>query len=193
MDQLDPKTTALVVIDLQKPIVAMPLAPHSGPDVVKRTSDLARAVRAGGGMVAQVRVRFHDGKEALNQPSDEPSMSRSMASLPADFFEFAPDLSVEDADLQIVKKQWGAVYGTDLDLQLRRRGVTTVILCGVATNFGVESTARDLWELNYALVFAEDAISSRSEELHRFPIQHIFPRLGRVASTADVLTALKAA
>ena len=190
MDKLDPKTTALIVIDLQKPIVAMALAPHAGPDVVKRSSDIARALRAGGGVVVHVRVKFHDLLDALQKPADEPSMARTMGSLPPDFFEFAADLSVEESDLQIVKRQWGAVYGTDLDLQLRRRGITTVIMCGVATNFGVESTARDLWERNYAMVFPEDAISSRSEELHRFPVQHVFPRLGRVVSTADVLSAL---
>ena len=79
MDKLDPKTTALVVIDLQKPIVAMALAPHSGPDVVKRSSDIARALRAGGGVVVQVRVKFHDLLDALQKPADEPSMARTMS------------------------------------------------------------------------------------------------------------------
>jgi nicotinamidase-related amidase len=188
---LDPRTTALVVIDLQKPVVAMADQPHSGADVVKRSSDLARAVRAGGGVVAQVRVKFHDFKDAPQKLADEP-MARALSSLPDNWFEFADGLSVEPSDLQIVKRQWGAVYGTDLDLQLRRRGIDTVIMCGIATNFGVESTARDLWERNYAMVFPEDAMTSRSVELHRFPVQYIFPRLGRVRSTAEVLGALKA-
>ena len=80
-----------------------------------------------------------------------------------------------------------------LDLQLRRRGVRTVILGGISTNFGVESTARDLWERNYALVFAEDAMASRTPEMHRFPVEHIFPRIGLVRSTDDVLGALETA
>ena len=90
----------------------------------------------------------------------------------------------------MTKRQWGAFYGTDLDLQLRRRGVKTIVLCGIATNFGVESTARDAWERNYEIIFAEDAMSSMEAESHHFAITRIFPRLGRVRSTEQVLAEL---
>src|SRR3546814_10758135 len=53
-------------------------------------------------------------------------------------------------DLRITKHQWGAFYGTDLDLQLRRRRIETVVIGGIATNFGVESTARAAHEHGYA-------------------------------------------
>ena len=89
------------------------------------------------------------------------------------------------------KHQWGAFYGTELDLQLRRRGVRTIVLCGIATNFGVESTARDAWERNYALVFAEDAMAGLNAEAHQFAITTIFPRLGRVRSTDEILRSLQ--
>jgi nicotinamidase-related amidase len=92
----------------------------------------------------------------------------------------------------VVKRQWGAFYGTDLDLQLRRRGVQTIVLTGIATNFGVESTARDAWERSYALVFAEDAMSALSEAAHRFAVETIFPRLGRIRPTAEIFTAMAA-
>jgi nicotinamidase-related amidase len=92
----------------------------------------------------------------------------------------------------VTKRQWGAFYGTDLDLQLRRRDIRTIIMAGIATNFGVESTARDAQERGYELIFAEDAISSMSVEMHRFPVENIFPVMGRVRSTEEILGALKA-
>jgi nicotinamidase-related amidase len=186
--QLDAATTALVVIDLQKGIASMPVAPHASTDVIARASAMARALRSKGGVVVQVRVGWSaDGGDALSQPCDEP---RATGALPENWLEFADDLSVEPSDLLVQKRQWGAVYGTDLDLQLRRRGVRTVIMAGISTNFGVESTARDLWERGYALVFAEDAMASRSAEAHRFPVENIFPRLGRVRAAQDVVAAL---
>ena len=85
-----------------------------------------------------------------------------------------------------------AFYGTDLDLQLRRRGLTTIILCGIATEFGVESTARDAYERGYELVFAEDAMTGRNAESHANAIRHIFPRIGRVRRTEEIVAALGA-
>ncbi len=92
----------------------------------------------------------------------------------------------EPGDSLIVKRQWGAFYGTDLDLQLRRRGIETIVLGGVATNFGVESTARQAWEHGYAIVLAEDACTSRSAGLHDMAVRYIFPRLSRVVQSADI-------
>ena len=90
----------------------------------------------------------------------------------------------------ILKRQWGAFYGTDLDLQLRRRGIDTTILCGIATEVGVESTARDAYERNYRQFFAEDAMSGLHEAGHRNAIDRIFPRIGHVRSTDWVVQAL---
>ncbi len=89
-------------------------------------------------------------------------------------------------DILITKRQWGAFYGTELDLQLRRRGIKTIVLGGVATNFGVESTARQAWEYGYDLVIAEDATASSSAELHEVSIKQIMPRIARIASSAGI-------
>jgi len=189
--RLNPRTTAFVAIDLQSAIVAM--AGDEGPSAVNNCRRLADTVRAKGGLVAWVRVGFAPGYEdAVRQPADQPP-ARPEGGMPQDWMAFDPALAIEPADLQITKRQWGAVYGTDLDLQLRRRGVRTVILGGISTNFGVESTARDLWERNYALVFAEDAMASRTPEMHRFPVEHVFPRIGLVRPTEEVLGALETA
>jgi nicotinamidase-related amidase len=90
----------------------------------------------------------------------------------------------------ITKRQWGAFHGTELDLQLRRRGVATIVLAGISTNFGVESTAREAWQHGYAVVVAEDACTSSAPDLHKFAIEKILPRIARVRDTATILRAL---
>jgi nicotinamidase-related amidase len=102
----------------------------------------------------------------------------------------SPALGAGPRDIRITKHQWGAFYGTELDLQLRRRGITTLVMCGISTNIGVESTARDAWERGYAVVFVEDAMASFDAAAHAFALKNIFVRLGRVRSTSEVLAAL---
>lgn len=179
--------TALVVIDLQAGILARSCAPHTSADVLERSAAMCSRFRAAGGHVVLVRVSFAaDGSDVLARPCDEPTPRAR----PAGWDVLSPALGSGDRDIHITKHQWGAFYGTELDLQLRRRGVTTLVMCGISTNFGVESTARDAWERNYALVFAEDAMTSFDGDAHAFAVKSIFPRLGRVRSTGDVLAAL---
>jgi len=186
--ELDPHTTALVVVDLQRGIVARPAAPHSATDVIARAAVLARACRERGALVVLVRVAFSPSmRDRLAPPADTPAPA---GPVPAGFGDLVPELAQGPNDVVITKRQWGAFYGTDLDLQLRRRGVRTLLMTGIATNFGVESTARDAWERAYHLVFVEDAMTTATEEMHRFPVANIFPRLGRVRAAADVLAAL---
>jgi nicotinamidase-related amidase len=97
---------------------------------------------------------------------------------------------VAEGDIHIIKRQWGAFYGTELELQLRRRGVSRIVLGGISTNIGVESTARNAFELGFNQVLVEDAMSSSNADHHRFAVENIFPRLGRVRSTEQVLQAL---
>jgi nicotinamidase-related amidase len=93
-------------------------------------------------------------------------------------------------DLVITKHQWGAFYGTELDLELRRRGLTAMVLCGISTNIGVESTARFAYEYGYHQVFAEDAMSALSAEEHSLTVTKIFPRIGLVRKTGEILADL---
>ena len=178
--------TALVVIDLQKGIVARQCAPHAAADVVARSARLANHFRESGWPVVLVHVAFAPGRiDGLKQPVDSPNPATT---LPPEWSDFVAEIGPRDGDILITKRQWGAFYGTDLDLQLRRRGVRTIVLCGIATNFGVESTARDAWERNYEIFFAEDAMSGLDAESHMFATRKIFPRLGRVRSTEDILS-----
>jgi nicotinamidase-related amidase len=186
--ELDPTRTALVVIDLQRGIAGRETAPHTGPQVVANAAKLADRFRELGGFVVLVRVSSMDGKDRLQHPTDAPMMGS--ASFPEGFDIIVDELGPKKGDLVVTKHQWGAFYGTELDLQLRRRGISTIVLCGISTNMGVESTARDAYEHNYALVLVEDAMAALSGEAHAFAITHIFPRIGRVRSTEQVLGAL---
>jgi nicotinamidase-related amidase len=185
---LDPRTTALVVIDLQRGIVSRPVAPHAPRDIIERSARLADTLRAAGGRVVLVRVAFAaDEADRLRPPVDSPIPPGAP---PPDWSDLLPEMGPRDGDLVVTKHQWGAFYGTELDLQLRRRGIRTILLCGISTNFGVESTARDGWERGFRIVFVEDAMAGMSAEAHAFAIATIFPRIGRVRSSADVLAAL---
>ncbi|MDN4074057.1 isochorismatase family protein [Fictibacillus sp. CENA-BCM004] len=82
----------------------------------------------------------------------------------------------------------GAFFGTDLDLQLRRRGIDTIVLCGIATNIGVESTAREAFQFGYNQVFITDAMVSFSQEEHDASCRFIFPKIGKVRTTDEFLT-----
>jgi nicotinamidase-related amidase len=185
--EINPATTALVVIDLQNAIVARQAAPHAITDVIQRSVALASALRERGGAVVYVRVLIG---EVLSPVADK-ARPRPSTPAPPEASELVPEAGFQPGDVLVTKRQWGAFYGTDLDLQLRRRGIRTVIMTGIATNFGVESTARDAQERGYELLFAEDAMSSLSAELHRFPVENIFPMMGRVRSTEEILAALK--
>ncbi len=185
MPILDPQTTALVLIDLQKGITGRELAPHSGADIIKKGGELADRFRQAGAPVVLVNVAFAaDFKDAPRQPVDQPN-PMPPGGYPANFSELVDGLK-QAGDICITKQQWGAFYGTELDLQLRRRGIQTVVLAGVATNIGVESTARQAWEHGYALILAEDATTSMSAEMHAFSMKFIMPRLGKISATADI-------
>lgn len=174
--QLDPRTSALVLIDLQKGVLAMPVAPHPALQVYNRSIALAARFRAAGAPVVRVRVSFsRDFADALRAPVDQPT---NYATLPVGWDEFPEPL--EPSDLLITKHQWGAFYGTELDLQLRRRGVRRIVLGGISTNIGVESTARSAAEHGYELVVVEDLCSAASAEQHTFSFTHIMPRLARI-------------
>jgi nicotinamidase-related amidase len=186
---LDPTSTALVVIDLQNGVANLPTSPHSGKDVVGRASSIATALRAAGGTVIWVTVMAPAGKLALSQQTD--AAPRLPPSFPPEWSQLVSELDVEAEDVRVFKRNWGAFYGTDLELQLRRRGIETIILAGIATNIGVESTARDAYERGFEQIFVEDAMSGLGEGAHAAAIGLTFPRLGRVRSTEAVLAALK--
>ncbi len=189
---LDPRTCALVLIDLQKGILGIPLAPYSAAQVVENAVALGRELKEAGGTVVAVTVAFaNDSADRLKQDVDAPTPVPA-GGMPAGWSELAPEIGALQPEVVITKRQWSAFHGTELDLQLRRRGIKTIVLGGVATHIGVDSTARDAWQHNYAVVVAEDACSSMSAELHQFSMEKVLPRVARVRSTAEILAGLAA-
>jgi len=184
---IDQKRTALVVIDLQKGIATRPTEPYTAREVVTNAARLADAFRRRGMPVFLVHVVSSPGT-MLRVTSDEQFVRPDP--LPPGWSDFVAEMGPQPTDIIISKRQWGAFYGTDLELQLRRRGLTTIVLCGISTNFGVESTARFAYEYGFEQVFAEDAMASMSVEGHAATIKFIFPRMGKVRSTQEILDAM---
>lgn len=187
---VDPKT-ALVVIDLQNGITAMPGAPVPTPDVIKNSVELAQAFRDRGLPVVLVNVTFaEDGADGLPGRTDQQRPARQM---PAGWDAVIADLEGHASDIRVTKRNWSAFYGTNLDLHLRRRGVTQIVLTGIATSIGVESTARFAHEHGYHVTIATDAVTDSSAEAHLNSVERIFPRLAENGTTAEILAALPAA
>ncbi|MFC0028110.1 isochorismatase family protein [Micromonospora chaiyaphumensis] len=173
MDALDPTRTAVVLIDLQRRIVDLPTAPHTGPEVVARCLALAEAGRAAGATVVVVRA---------DRPGPDPQPPGS---------ELLPEVAPRDGDLAVIKHSWGAFHETGLDATLRARGVDTLVIGGIATNFGVEQTARIGEEIGYRVVLPHDAMSGLDAYAHEFAVDYVFRRLGTVCTTDEAIAALR--
>ena len=171
--QLDPKKTAIILIDLQNAVVGMNPVPHTAAQVVENSKKLAEAFRAKGAPVVYVRVDLND---FLKLPADQPT-NLGDKPLPAAASEIAASAGFKPGDILVTKRHWGAFAGTDLEQQLKSRGIDTVVLTGISTNAGVESTARQGTGLGFAFVLVEDACSSQNAEHHRFAFENLFPRL----------------
>ena len=184
---IDKRKTCLVVIDLQKGVAVMKTEPYDTKAVIANAAKLAGAFRENGMPVFLVHVI--PSKETALRPLADFAMS-SRGEMPPDWGDMVPELGPEPGDVVITKKQWGAFYGTDLDLRLRRGGLDTIVLAGIATTYGVESTARFAYEYGYQQVFCEDAMADLSREAHTNAVEFVLKRIGRVRKTADVIGAL---
>jgi nicotinamidase-related amidase len=184
--QLDPKKTALILIDLQNAVVGMNTAPYTAAQVVENSRKLAEAFRAHGSPVVYVRVDLND---FIKLPADQPT-NLGDAPLPAIASEIAPSAGFQPGDILITKRHWGAFAGTDLEAQLRSRGIDTIVLTGISSSIGVESTARQGSGLGFAFVLVEDACAAQEAEQHRFAFEKIFPHLSHVRATEEVLATL---
>ncbi len=164
---LDPARTALVLVDLMDRIVGLPLEPHKGTEVLAVAEELAAVFRQVGALVVLVRVERPGVHE-------QPPGSGLVAGLAA------------EGDIEIVKRTIGGFQGTGLHERLREHGVSTLVFGGIATNLGVESTARAAGDLGYDLVFVENAMAALTGPEHEASVKLDFPRLGTVVTAEDV-------
>lgn len=177
-------TAALIVIDLQKGIVGLPTV-HPAGEVIGRAAQLARAFRERGLPVVLVNV--------TGAAPGRTDAGPRRFSFPAGWTELVPELELHPDDYLVTKQRVGAFIGTSLDETLRRRGVTQVLLAGIATSAGVEATARSAYDHGYNVVLIVDAMTDRDADAHRHSVEKIFPRLGETDTTDNVLKLLKAA
>jgi nicotinamidase-related amidase len=183
---LDP-ATALVLIDLQHGITALPTV-HPSEAVVDRCARLADAFRTNDKLVIATKVAFaRDGGDVIKtRTADSPTDSKPVP----DYGELRTEVGLSDRDIVVTKHGWNAFYGTELDLELRRRKITGIVLAGISTSIGVESAARAANERGYELTIVTDAVTDTSERAHLNSLEMIFPRIAELATTEEVLTAI---
>jgi nicotinamidase-related amidase len=177
---LDPKT-ALIVIDLQKGIVGLPAA-HPMGEVVKNACELADAFRRSGLPVVLVNVEGGAPGRA--------EQTRSTRDFPAGWTDLVPELNQQPSDHRVTKRTWGAFTNTGLEKQLKELSVTQVVIAGVATSIGVESTARHAHEYGFHVTLAVDAMTDMNADAHTNSITRIFPRLGETGTTQEIIDLL---
>lgn len=188
---LDLARTALVVIDVQDGIAFKGEATSNTPEqLVARNNELASAMKNTAAQIVLVRVK-NDGAEGFNPVTDAPYTPARPLSTEATrlSLDIATDETAENV-IVVNKHNWGAFYGTDLDVQLRRRSIDTIILTGIATSIGVDTTAREAAQRGYNLVFVPEAMTDRTVQGHDASVEVIFPRLGKIRTVAEVKTAI---
>ncbi|MFR8859077.1 MAG: cysteine hydrolase [Enterococcus faecium] len=187
----DLSKTAFVAIDMQKEIVNNgTLSPHTAASILTNNDSLAKTLKRTAALKVLVNVDISTFPY-LSQQTDMGGMTA--ASVPPEFTDLLLKDSLKDTDnmLTITKYNPSAFFGTSLDLQLRRRGIETIILSGVATTNGVYATALDAFQHGYHVVLAEDACSDRDKESHQLFIKKIFPKTARVRSTKQIIEAIQ--
>jgi nicotinamidase-related amidase len=181
---LDPKT-ALIIVDLQAGVVAMPTA-HPMDGVIANSVELADAFRAAGLPVVLVNV---DGA-----PSGRTERAGGGGGSRPDGWDILiPELKQQPSDKLVTKQTRGAFTNTDLEQYLKSEGVTQVVITGVATGSGVESTARHAHELGFNVTLATDAMTDMNADVHENSVTRIFPGIGETGTTAEILALLNAA
>ena len=178
---LDPNT-ALIVIDLQQGIVSLPTV-HPIGDVVKHARALADAFRSRSLPVVLVNV---DG--GASGRTEQPPR---MAAFPDGWTDLIPEINRQPGDIVVTKRTWGAFASTDIENQLKARGVTQVVIAGVATGTGIESTARQAYEQGFNVTLATDAMTDMRQVAHDYSLAHVFPRLGETGTTQEIIDLLE--
>ncbi|MFI5150178.1 MAG: isochorismatase family protein [Bacteroidia bacterium] len=178
------KNTALVLIDLQKGIVQMDVI-HPVKDILAKSAMMVQAFHKAGLPVVAVNVIPRTHSLRIDSP-----MRAAAMQFPPDFAELVEDLGTEPGDIFITKHTWNAFYNNSLHAELLKKGVTGIVLAGIATSIGVEATARAAHELGYNISFATDAMTDRGMDAHEHSMKNIFPRIGELGTTSDILAKL---
>jgi nicotinamidase-related amidase len=181
LSTLDP-VTALLVVDLQKGLIGHPFI-HPIDEVVGHTRELLDAFRAQQLPVVLINV-------AGRAPGRTEQAARLLNELPPEWTDFIPQLGQQPEDILVTKRTWGAFASTDLEARLKSRGVSQVVITGIATGTGVESTARQAYEAGFNVTLAVDAMTDGRPEAHAYSLANVFPRLGETGTTREIIALL---
>ena len=175
--------TALVLIDLQNGIVNLPVV-HPVADVLTKVAELVTAFR--NAKLPIVVVNVNPENKGLRMDA------KSMPFEPtAEWLSIVPQIETKEEDIFITKKTWNAFTNPDLDQELKARNITGIVLAGISTSIGVEGTARNANELGYNISFVEDAMSDLSADAHEHSLKRIFPRIGEVGTTKEIISKIQ--
>ena len=179
------ETLALLVMDVQQGIVERFGDEDGG--LLERLGSALEAARAAGVMVIYVRLAFRSGYPEIS------SANRSFAALsesggftdddPAT--QIHPAIAPRPGETVVVKKRVSAFSGSDLELVLRAKHVTSLVLTGISTSGVVLSTLREAADRDYRLLVLTDGCADRDPEVHRVLIEKVFPRQAEIASVAE--------
>jgi nicotinamidase-related amidase len=178
LSTLDPNT-ALIVVDLQNGLIGSPFI-HPIGEVVERSRALIECFRAQRLPIVLVNV-------AGGAPGRTEQPRRHDGTYSEGFTDFVAELGQRPGDLVVTKRTWGAFASTDLEAQLKARGVTQVVIAGVATATGVEATARQAYEQGFNVTLAIDAMADVRPEAHTYSIKTVFPRLGETGTSQEII------
>ena len=176
--------TALLVVDLQEGVVGLPTA-HPAADVVGRAASLAAAFRPR--QMPVVLINVAGGAPGRNEMARSTSGPKGPK---PNWTDLVPQLQVSDDDHLVTKKRWNAFYGTSLHEYLQSADVTQVVIAGIATSIGVESTARSAYDHGYNVTLAIDAMTDLAAQAHENSVGRVFPKLGETGTAAELLTLL---
>ena len=192
-DQIDPRRAALLVMDYPNGVVDML---DETDELLSRAASAIDTVRGAGGVIGYVRVAFEDADLAAFPPTS--GMGKRVGTSGQTLHNDSPNTAVHDRvapepdDVVVRKVRVGAFSTTDLDEQLRERGVGTLILAGISTSGVVLSTVRDASDRDYRVLVLADATADPQPDIHDFLIERIFPRQGEVITVADLSGLLSA-
>jgi nicotinamidase-related amidase len=180
------KNTALVLIDLQKGIVGYPLV-HPVAGVLQNAAKLVAAFREAELPVVIVNVNPAGAAWTKARKDAKPNTP----AMPDDWLEITSEIITRPDDIFITKHTWSAFFETPLQNELQKRGVTGIVIGGISTSIGVEGTARTASEYGYNIAFASDATTDMAASAYEHSITLIFPRMGEVGTTDEIIAKME--
>ncbi len=199
-DTIDAAHTALVVVDMQNYYVAkgFPLETPMAREIVPNINRLAHSLRAAGGTVAWVQTT---SVQALKKWANhhkfmlKPEIAQTrIAHLDesAKGFELYPNLEPSPSDIRVKKGKYSAFIqgSSDIDAQLKGRGIERILVTGTVTNVCCESTARDAMMLDYRVIMVSDGNAANSDEDHAATLNNFINFFGDVLTTDEIISRL---